>query len=125
LALGGGFEGGMSMSVTALEQNRVIQLVKYSLENRSFSVAEALNHTGMGMAEFVAVANKIYCGGEEIDHSLNMHEILSWNLTPESLFQYMSFLEYKDSLKSSKRATIIAVISIVISGTLALAGLIV
>ncbi|MGV6818412.1 MAG: hypothetical protein ACWA44_14235 [Thiotrichales bacterium] len=112
------------MHITALEQHRVIKLIRFSLDNRSFSAAEALNQTGMGMSEFVAVANEIYCEGKDIDHSLNLNEVLSWNLTPESLFQYMSFLEYKDSLETAKRATVIAIASIVISGALALAQLV-
>lgn len=111
------------MSLNTLEQHRIIKLIEYSIDKQSFSTSEALNYTGMGLTEYIKVASQIYCEGKEINHTINMGEIMNWHLTPEALFQYMSFLEYRDSLKSAKQARVIAIISIIISGILALAAL--
>lgn len=113
------------MKPEELHKERTIKLIAFSIGKSSFTVADALNASGMGLSQFIAVGKSIYSEGTRISHAINIHEVLDWHLKPEALFGYMGLIEYEHSVKSAKEAKLIAIISIGITGFLALGSIVV
>jgi len=112
------------MKPEELYKDRTIKLIAFSLVNRNFTVADALNASGMGLSQFIAVGNTIYSVETEISHDMSIHEIMVWDLKPEALFGYMGLIEFEHSVKSAKGARLVAVISIFVTGFLALGSIV-
>lgn len=112
------------MKPEELYKDRTIKLIAFSLGKRSFTVADALNASGMGLSQFIAVGKIIYSDETEIAHDVNTHEVKDWYLKPEALFGYMGLIEFEHSVESAKDAKIIAIISIIITGFLALGSIV-
>ncbi|MFL1456379.1 hypothetical protein ACJO5Y_18210 [Marinobacter sp. GN3S48] len=108
------------MTPDALFKDRTVKLISFSIGKRSFSVSDALNASGMGLSEFLAIGPTIYSQGADISHEMNIHEVRDWFLKPDALFGYMGLTEFQHSVKSANQAKKIAIASIVISGILAL-----
>lgn len=112
------------MTPDALYKDRTMKLISFSIGKRSFSVNEALNASGMGLSEFIAIGRAIYAQEADISHEMNLNEIRDWFLKPDALFGYMGLTEFEHSVKSSNQAKKIAIASIVISGVLALGSIV-
>lgn len=83
-----------------------------------------MNASGMGLSEFIAVGTSIYINGPDVGHDMSIHEVMDWHLTPEALFSYMALKEFEHSVKAASDAKKLALVSMAISGMLALGSLI-
>jgi hypothetical protein len=111
------------MSPEALYKDRTMKLISFSIGKRSFTVAEALNASGMGFSEFIAIGSTIYSQGADISHEMSLSEVRDWFLKPDALFGYMGLTAFEHSVKSANHAKVIAIVSIAISGALALSAI--
>lgn len=95
-------------------KHKYIDLIEFALATRSFSVQQILDATKMSGDEFNAAKHALF-------HLKGMHEnplrdeVIDWTLKPEAYFQYLSYLEFKHSVESSKRAYWVAWISMSIA----------
>lgn len=112
------------MNPNELNEQRIVKLIAFSIGKRSFTAADAMNATGMGLSELLAVGKRIYTNGEDISHDMPIHQVLDWHLSPEALFSYMSLKEFEHSVKAAADAKKLAMISIAISGLLAIGSII-
>ena len=112
------------MTSDALFKDRTIKLIAFSIGKRSFSVSDALNASGMGLSEFLAIGPTIYSQDADISHKMDIHDARDWFLKPEALFGYMGLIEFEHSVKSASQAQKIAIVSIIISGILALGSIV-
>jgi len=106
-----------------LYKERAVKLIAFSVGKRSFPIADAINASGMGHSEFLANAKSIYANGCDLKEDASLHEIRDWHLKPEALFSYIGLKEFEHSIKSARDAKVIAIISIIISGLLAIASI--
>lgn len=113
------------MTPEILLKDRTMMLIAFSIENQSFSIAQALSASGMGFSAFVPIGQAIYTDGSGLSHEMNLHEVRQWSLRPEALFGYMSLKEFERSVASAREAKWIALSSIAISGLLALGSIVV
>lgn len=95
-------------------RHKCIDLIEFALANRSFTVQQALDATKMSGDEFDAAKNGLFhlMGIHEHPHR---NEVISWTLKPEAYFQYLSFLEFRHSVQSAKKAYRVALASIFIA----------
>lgn len=112
------------MNLDELNEQRIVKLIAFSIGKRSFTAAEAMSETGMGLSEFLAVGRRIYTNLDDINHDFPVHQVLDWYLSPEALFSYMSLKEYEHSVRAAADAKKLAVISIAISGLLAVGSIV-
>lgn len=112
------------MKLEDLNNQRVVKLIAFSIGKQSFSAAEAMSATGMGLTEFLVLARRIYLNGADVGHDLPMHQTMEWHLSPEAFFSYMSLKEFEHSVKSAVEAKKLAIAAIAISGLLAVGSII-
>jgi hypothetical protein len=112
------------MNLNDIENYKIIKLMEFSLKDQSFSVQQACNVSGVSPDEFSGLKYSLYVlkGAHENIESNN--EILDWRLTPEAYFNYLSFIQYKHSVLTSKRAQIVAICSLLISSLIGVASLV-
>lgn len=103
------------MEVKEIENHGYIKLIKFSLTNKSFNVAQALEASGMGLTEFNSAKYAIFNLRGEHEQITSLNQVFRWELAPQAFFHYVSFLEYKHAITSSRRAQIFAIIAIIIS----------
>lgn len=111
------------MTPDALYKDRTMRLISFSIGKRSFSVNEALNASGMGLSEFISVGRILFAQEAEISYEMNLSEVRDWHLKPDALFGYMGLIEFEHSVDSANQAKKIAIVSIVISGFLAVGSI--
>jgi len=96
------------------QKHKYIDLIEFALANRSFTVQQALDATKMSADEFSAAKYSLF-------HLKGMHEnpdrnkVLDWTLRPEAYFHYLSFLEFRHSVRAARKAFWLAVASICIA----------
>lgn len=112
------------MNLEELNEQRIVKLIAFSIGKRNFTAADAMSATGMGHSEFLAIGKRIFTNGEDIGDDVSINEVFDWHLSPEALFSYMSLKEFEHSVKSAAEAKKLAVISIAISGLLAIGSII-
>ena len=113
------------MDIEKLENHGFIKLIELTLENNEFSIAQACKHTGLSDKQFNFAKHDIFVLNAAQDTHINPSEVQYWELAPATYFNYLQYLEFKHSIESSRKSTIIAIIAIAISGLLALASLLV
>jgi hypothetical protein len=79
----------------------------------------------MSQREFNSAKYSIFQLRGEHENISNPNSKLDWELSAEAFFNYLKFLQYRDTVKFAKRAHITAIIAIIISGLLALGSIIV
>jgi len=109
------------MNIANIEKHKFIKLIEFSLENDQFSIDQACDASGMLPREFHAIQESIY--GEPFVAAISPAQLKEWKLSSEAFFNYLSFLEYKNAIKSSSRATWFAIGSLVISTLVGLANI--
>lgn len=110
------------MNIEKIEDHYTIKLIKFTLErgNKNFTAQQAAEYCNIGLHEFNLIWKSIFIPNTNQTNNFNNNEEYRWELKPEAFFSYMSYLEYKDSLASSKKALKIAIISIIIASVLAI-----
>lgn len=95
-----------------ISKHKYIKLIEFALKNKSFSVQEACDASGLNEREFNGAKYSLFVLLGKHEHIVNIHESLEWWLKPEAYFSYVSFLEFQHSLNTSRRAQWIAVFSL-------------
>ena len=113
------------MDITDIENHGFIKLIKFALENKSFSKKQACEYSGLSDRQFDFVRDRIFVLSGYQEENLSSSEIQDWELSPASYFQYLQYLGYKHAVKVSQRAHYTAIAAIVISGALAVTSIIV
>ena len=113
------------MDFKNIDNHGYLKLIELTLENNTFSVSEACAKTGLNFKQFNFAQHQIFVLNAAQDGNLNDKETQQWELAPTSYFNYLQYLEFKHSIESSRKSTILAIIAIIISGSLALASLLV
>jgi len=111
------------MNIANIEKHGYLKLIEYTLESNQYSMAQACEYTGLSNKQFNFAKHDIFVLSAAQDTSLNPNEQHQWELSPDSYFNYLQYLEFKHSIESSRKSTMLAIIAIIISGTLALASL--
>lgn len=96
-------------------KHKFIKLIEYALSNKSFSVREACDASGLSEREFDRAKYSLFVLLGKHEHVESPHERLDWWLKPEAYFSYISYLEFQHSLNTSRRAHWIAVFSLLIA----------
>ncbi len=97
------------------DPHRYVQLIAYTLRNPSFKSADACAACGISEREFRFVAGSIYSLNEYQVQKGRPDEIQEWMLRPEAYFSYLQYLEFRHAIKASRRATLLALVAIVIA----------
>ena len=99
--------------------DRYLNLIDFFLkkEGKSFSEEEIREHAGLKPKEMEVISETILIP-EKRGHS--PQESVQWALAPEGFFGYLSYLQYKHSVKSIRQAQCLALSSIAISSLLLL-----
>ena len=102
------------MSKSINQKHKYIELIEFALENRSFTMQQALDATKMSGDEFSAAKSSLFhLWGKHENPELT--EKLDWTIKPEAYFHYLSFLEFRHSVQSARKAFWLALISICIA----------
>ena len=113
------------MDFKSIDNHGYLKLIELTLENNTFSISEACEKTGLNFKQFNFAKHQIFVLNAAQDGNLNDMETQQWELAPASYFNYLQYLEFKHSIESSRKSTILAIIAIILSGSLALASLLV
>ncbi len=102
------------MKIKQIERHKFIRLIEFSLKNSSFSIQQAVEASGMTEEDFSGAKYSIFQLKGEHEHATS-DKVLNWRLTAEAFFNYLSFLEYRDALKASRRAIWVAISSLLVT----------
>jgi hypothetical protein len=102
------------MKFQEIEKHKIIKLIEFALERTDFSVHQAMDASGMSEDEFSGAKYVIFQLKGVHEHP-SPDEVLDWRLSAEAFFNYLSFLEYRDALKSSRRAFGVAIVSLLLA----------
>jgi hypothetical protein len=96
--------------------HRYIKLLDYVVEeDSSFHLDPALLSANMSEAEFELIRDSIFYR-ENLPDSISLrNQVLSWTLKPEALFGYLTYKQYQQAVKSSKRAMYFASASLLVA----------
>lgn len=103
------------MNIESIENQKLVKLLKFAIEERNFSANQAVSQCNMGISEFYDIWESIFIKTPAFENGFDCSRSYDWILKPEALFSYMNFLEYRDSLTNARRAYWVAIASIVIS----------
>jgi hypothetical protein len=92
------------MDLDSIKDHRYVKLVEFALANKSFSIRQACNASGLSEDEFSGAKYSLFMLKGEHEHIASSHEILDWRLKPEAYFSYVSYAEFKHSLTTSRWA---------------------
>jgi hypothetical protein len=101
------------MKFQEIEKHKIIKLIEFSLEHTTFSVRQAMDASGMSKDEFSGAKYVIFQLKGVHEYPSEDQE-LDWPLSTEALFNYLSFLEYRDALKFSRRTFWVAIASVLL-----------
>lgn len=113
------------MEIREIENHKFIKLIEYALKNESFTVTQVCEAVGMSPSEFNSAKYSIFQLKGEHENIRSSDLNLPWQVSTKAFFDYLSFLQYRDAVKSAKKAHCTAVIAIIITGFLALGSIIV
>ena len=113
------------MDIAKIENHGFLKLIKLTLENNYFSIEQACEITGLSIKQFNFAKHEIFVLNGLQDGHIQQNEMHSWELSPASYFNYLQYLEFKHSIESSRKSSILAIAAIIISGILAVASLVV
>jgi hypothetical protein len=103
------------MKFDQVKNHRYIKLVEFALANHKFSVRQACDASGLTEDEFSGAKFSLFMLKEINEHIESVHEILDWRLKPEAYFSYVSYLEFKHSLATARRAWLFSAFSVLIA----------
>ncbi|MEX2257147.1 MAG: hypothetical protein WD672_00435 [Woeseia sp.] len=103
------------MDIKSIKNHRYVKLVEFVLANQSFSVRQACDASGLSEDEFSGAKYSLFMLKGAHERIESSHEILDWRLKPEAYFSYVSYLEFKHSLATSRRAWWFSVLSLLIA----------
>ena len=91
-----------------MDKHKYIALIEYALEQRTFSMLDACEATGVSQKEFQFIRRSIFVLNAEQDTIeglvANRREVQDWVLSPEAYFNYLQYCEFKHSLESAEAA---------------------
>ncbi len=106
------------MNIKELEHHKILQIMKYAMENYEFLKDDIKRELNLEETEFnryvTSIAQPIQ-GKDEKQY---------WRIEVESFVNYLEYIELKEARASAKTAKWIAIFAIVISGILALTSII-
>ena len=103
------------MDIELIKNHRYIKLVEYALDNKTFSVQQACDASGLSETEFEGTKYSLFMLSGANEKIGSIHEVLDWRLKPEAYFSYVSYLEFKHSLTMSRWAWWFSIISLFIA----------
>jgi len=103
------------MNIELINNHRYSKLVEYALANKTFSVKQACDASGLSEDEFSGAKYSLFMLKGEHECIDSADKVLSWRLKPEAYFSYVSYLEFKHSLITSHRAWWVACFSLLIA----------
>ena len=92
------------MNNKLVENHRYIKLVEFALANKIFSVNQACEASGLSAEEFSGAKYSLFLLKGVHENIACDNELLGWRLKPEAYFSYVSYLEFKFSLTTSRWA---------------------
>ena len=113
------------MNIDKIKNHGYLKLIELTLDNNQFSISGACKVTGLNFKQFNFAKHEIFVLNAAQDNHQNDHEVQQWELSPSSYFNYLQYLEFKHSIESSRKSTILAIVAIIISGSLALGSIII
>lgn len=112
------------MGLPEIETNKFVKIIEFVLKNNRFSAVEACKKSGMSIPEFNGAKYSLFLLKDEHEISSSEQGELTWNLSPEAYFHYLSFVQYKHAVSTSNRAHWLAICSLVISIIMGVASVI-
>lgn len=111
------------MDISKIEQHGYLKLIEFTLNNSSFSATQACEHCDLSFPQFNLTKPRIFIMKGTQDHSLNPNEVQRWELSSESYFNHLQYLEFKHAIDSSQKSMRVAIIAIIVSCVLTGASL--
>ena len=111
------------MDIIEIKNHGYIKLIEFTLKNNKFSKDSACKVSGLSHKQFDFIKDNLFILSEHQKQNASNNIEQEWELTPETYFSYLQYLEFKHAVRSSHTAKYIAIAAIVISGMLALASL--
>ena len=102
------------MNINNIDKHGYLKLIELTLDNDTFSISQACEKTGLNFKQFNFAKHQIFILNAAQEKNQNDKEIQQWELAPESFFNYLQYLEFKHSVDSSRKSTVIAIIAIII-----------
>ena len=103
------------MSIPLIQSHKYIKLVEFALQNKTFSVEKACEISGLTQQEFQLAKPAFFVMTGRENYTEPFHELCGWQLKPETLFSYISYLEFQYSLENSKKARWFSIISLLVA----------
>lgn len=98
-----------------IDNHGYIKLIEHTLKNNNFSVNQVCKDTGLTTKQFNFAKEHIFMLSHFQENNLNPEIKQDWELSPSAYFNYLQYLEFKHSIKSSRISLYVAFFAVVIS----------
>ncbi|WP_369983840.1 hypothetical protein [Thalassolituus sp.] len=115
-----------------MEVHPYIKLIKFAIENRSFTVEQACMAAHISREEFMFVRHELFVlSGAQQEPVISHQQVMDWKVSPQALFGYIQYQAYRDAVESASKAdqraliaTRISIGALVVGSSIGILGII-